>query len=99
MQKLRDSLMTYFKGKVGEKCVKGHKYDISTQDGKSLDQANDWGLVVKTGTVLVMSMIVEKAALHRGKDRAQRNICPHCYKTHLGVMKMRGGSSGKNYCF
>ena len=35
--------MTYFKGKVGEGRVKGHKYDISTQDGKSLDQANDWG--------------------------------------------------------
>ena len=82
--------MTYFKGKVGEGRVKGHKYDISTQDGKSLDQANDWGLVVKTGTVLVMSMIVEKLELNKGMDQAQRNTCPCCYKTDLGVMEDEG---------
>ena len=70
--------------------MRRHKYDISTKDGKSLVQLNDWSLVVKTGTVLVMSMIVEKVALDEGKDRAQRNTCPRCYKTHLGVMEDEG---------
>ena len=82
--------MNYFKGKVGEGLVKDYKYNISTEDGKSLDQANDWSSVVKTGSVLVMSMIVEKVALDKGKDRAQRNTCPHCCKTDLGVMKDQG---------
>ena len=82
--------MTYFEGKIGEGHVKGYKYNISTKDGKSLDRVNDWGSVVKTGTVLVMSMIVEKVALEEGKDRAQRNTCPYCYKTHLGVMEDEG---------
>ena len=81
--------MTYFKGKLGEDHVRGHKYDISTKDGKSLVQAKNWSLVVKTGTVLVMSMVVEKA-LDKEKTQAQRNTCPHCYKTHLGVMKDEG---------
>ena len=82
--------MTYFKGKVGEGLVKDYKYNISTEDGKSLDQVNDWSSVVKTGTVLLMSMVVEKVALDEGKDRAQRNSCPHCYKTDLGVMEYQG---------
>ena len=82
--------MTYFKGKLGEGHVKDRKYNISTKDGKLLDQDTDWGLVVKTGTVLVMSIIVEKVALTEGKDRDQRNTCPHCYKTHLGVMEDEG---------
>ena len=84
--------MTYFKGKCGEGLVKGHKYSISTKDGKSLVQANNWRLVVERGTVLVMSMIVEKVALvlDEGKARAQRSTCPHCYKTDLGVMADEG---------
>ena len=77
--------MTYFKGKCGEDYVMGYKYNISTNDGKLLVQANNWNLVVKKGTVLVMSMIVEKA-LDKGKTWAQRNTCPHCYETDLGVM-------------
>ena len=80
--------MTYFKGKCGEGLVKDHKYNISTKDGKSLVQANNWGLVVKKGTELVMSMIVEKA-LEEGKGRAQRT-CPHCYDTDLGVIGDEG---------
>ena len=77
--------MTYFKGKVGEGHVRDHKYNISTKNGKSLGEANEWSLVVKTGTVLVMSMIVEKA-LDEEKEQAQRNTCPYCHETHLGVM-------------
>ena len=75
--------MTYFKGKLGEGHVK---------DGKSLDQDTDWGLVAKTGTVLIMSIIVEKVALlvDKGKYQDQRNTCPYCYKTHLGVMEDKG---------
>ena len=84
--------MTYFKGKLGEGHVKDHKYNISTKDGKSLDRDTDWGLVAKTGTVLIMSIIVEKVALlvDKGKYQDQRNTCPYCYKTHLGVMEDKG---------
>ena len=89
-QKLHDSLMTYFKGKCGEDLVKSRKYNISTKDGKSLVEVNNWDLVVKKGTKLVMSMIMEKIALDEGKDRVQRNTCPHCYKTDLGVMADEG---------
>ena len=84
--------MTYFKGKYGEDLVKCHKYIISTKDGNLLVEANNWALVVKKGTELVMSMIVEKL-IHKGlgklderKAWAQRNTCPHCYETDLGVM-------------
>jgi hypothetical protein len=70
---------------LGEGHVKDHKYNISTKDGESLVQAN-WSSVVEKGTVLVMSMIIEKMALDEGKDRAQRNTCPYCNKTDLGVM-------------
>ena len=76
--------MTYFKGKLGEDYVKNHKYNLSTRDGKSLVQANNWSLVVKVGRVLVMSMVVEKLA------RAWRNACPHCNETDLGVMEDEG---------
>ena len=82
--------MTYFKGKLGEDHVKDYKYSISTKDGKSLVEADNWGLVVKNETVLVMSMIMEKVALGKGMERAQRNRCPHCRKTHLGVMEDEG---------
>ena len=75
---------------MGEDHVKDYKYNISTKDGKSIVEADNWGLVVKNGTVLVMSMIVEKVALDKEMDRAQRNTCPHCYKTHLGVMEDEG---------
>ena len=82
--------MAYFKGKCGEDMVRDHKYNISTKDGKSLVQANNWGLVVEKRTVLVMSMIVEKLVLDEGKDRAQRNACPHCHEMDLGVMVYEG---------
>jgi hypothetical protein len=82
--------MTYYKGKLGEGHVKDHKYNISTKDGRSLVQANNWGLVVKKGTVLVMSMIVEKWALDEGEARAKRNECPYCHETDLGVMADEG---------
>ena len=82
--------MIYFRGKCGENHVNDHKYNISTKDGKSLVRANNWSSVVKKGTVLVMSMIVEKFALDEGKARAQRNTCPHCYETDVGVMEDEG---------
>ena len=78
--------MTYFKGKCGEGHVKDHKYNISTEDGMSLVQANNWGLVVKKGSVLVMSMIVEKML----ENEKVRDTCPHCYETDLGVMADEG---------
>jgi len=84
--KLHDSLMAYFKGKCGEGRVKDHKYIISTKDGRSSAEPNNWGLVVKKGTVLVMSMTVEKT-LKKGKAR---DICPHCNETDVGVMADEG---------
>ena len=38
-----------------------------------------------------MSMVVEKLALDKGKDRAQqRNAYPHCNETDVGVMADEG---------
>jgi hypothetical protein len=75
--------MIYFKGKLGEDYVKNHRYKISTKDGNSLVQANNWDLVVKKGTELVMSMIVKKLALYEEEAQAQRNVCPHCNETSV----------------
>ncbi|KAF8811589.1 hypothetical protein BYT27DRAFT_7089287 [Phlegmacium glaucopus] len=85
--RLHDTLMSYFKGKCGERHVQGHKYSISTKDGNSLVQANNWGSVVKKGRVLVMSMILEKLAQ---EWEHQRNICPTCHVTDLGVIPDEG---------
>ena len=82
--------MTYFKGKCGEDFVKKHKYSISTKDGRSLVQAYNWDSLVKKGKELVMSINVEKVALYEGKAQVQRNTCPRCYKTDLGVMEDEG---------
>ena len=82
--------MTYFKGKSGEDLVKDHKYSISTKDGRFLVQAYNWNLLVKKGRELVMSINVEKVALDKGKAQTQRNTCPRCYKTDLGVMEDEG---------
>jgi hypothetical protein len=89
-QRLHEMLMTYFKGKCGEGHVWRHHYSISTEDGRSLVQSGNWGSVVKKGTVLVMSMIVEKAALPQESVWRQRNRCPNCYETDLGVMPDNG---------
>jgi hypothetical protein len=85
-QILHEMLMTYFKGKHGEGYVRRHDYSISTEDGRSLVQFSNWGSVVKKGTVLVMSMTVEKPALPQEGVQRQRNSCPNCYETELGVM-------------
>ena len=37
-----------------------------------------------------MSINVEKVALDKGKAQTQRNTCPRCYKTDLGVMEDEG---------
>jgi hypothetical protein len=83
--------MTYFKGKCGEDHVERHDYRISTEDGRSLVQSNNWGSVVKKGTVLVMSMIV-KVTLRQEYAEPQRNVCPRCYDTPIGVMPDEGWS-------
>ena len=85
-QRLHEMLTTYFKGKCGEDHVERHDYSISTEDGRSLVQYSNWGSLVKKGTVLVMSMIVQKAALEQDGARRQRSVCPNCYETNLGVM-------------
>jgi hypothetical protein len=41
---------------------------------------------MKKGIVIVMSMVVKKVALKSKFSRRQRNACPRCYETHVGVM-------------
>jgi hypothetical protein len=89
-QGLHGTLTTYFKGKCGEGHVERHDYNISTEDGRALVQSSNWGSVVKNGRVLVMSMIVEKAALEQKGVWHQRNRCPNCDETNLGVMPDHG---------
>ena len=78
--------MNYFKGKIGEEHVENHKYIISTKDGKLSAEPDNWDLVVKKGTVLVMSMIMEKM-IEIGNAR---DTCPQCGETDLGVMADEG---------
>ena len=67
--------MGYFKGKCGEDYIERGDYSIATEDGRSV-QCNNWGSVVKKGTVLVMS-IPKKVALMVEKDIwRRRNVCP-----------------------
>jgi hypothetical protein len=82
--------MIYFKGKLGEDYVSDHQYKISTKDGNSLVQADNWGSVVKKGAELVMSMIMDILAQDEEEAQAQRNVCPHCNKTDVGVMEDEG---------
>jgi hypothetical protein len=85
-QRLHETLTAYFKGKCGEGHVERHDYSISTEDGRSMVQSSNWSSVVKKGTVLVMSMVVKKPALEQEGVWRQRNRCPNCYETNLGVM-------------
>ena len=82
--------MTYFKGKIGEDLVNNFKYSISTKDGKSLVDTYNWNSLIKKGRELVMSINVEKVAIGEGNGQVQRNTCPRCYKTDLGVMEDEG---------
>ena len=86
MQELHKTLIRLFKGKIGLNHVVRHDYSISTEDGKFVAGSNNWGAVMKKGTVVVMSMIVKKVALEQEHARRQRNACPRCYETHAGVM-------------
>jgi len=91
-------LKAYFKGKCGEDYVEGHHYSISTEDGRLSVRSSNWSSVIKKGIVLVMSMIVTKAALGGEGARRQRNTCPCCYNTELGVMPDEG--CGENeFCY
>ena len=86
VQELHETLIRLFQGKIGQDYVERHDYSISTEDGKSTVTSNNWGAIVKKGTVIVMSMIVKKVALERERASRQRNTCPRCYETRVGVM-------------
>ena len=46
---------------------------------------------MKKGTVIVMSMIVKKVALQQECASRQRNACPRCYETRVGVIVLDDG--------
>jgi len=52
--------------------------------------SNNWGAVVKKGTIIVMSMILKKVELDGEWASRQRKVCPRCYETHVGVMQDYG---------
>ena len=86
VQELHETLIRLFKGKIGESLVEQREYSISTKDGNSIVASNNWGDIVKKGTVVVMSVIVKKVALRQEHASRQRNVCPRCYETPVGVM-------------
>lgn len=89
-QELHITLVRLFNGKIGQDHVERQDYSISTEDGNSMIAANNWGDFVKKGGVIVMSMIVKKVALRTEYSRRQRNACPRCYETSVGVMRDDG---------
>ena len=91
VQELHETLIRLFKGKIGQDYVERHDYSISTEDGRSLVTSNNWRSMVKKGTVIVMNMIVKKVALQQECASRQRNACPRCYETRVGVIVLDGG--------
>ena len=89
VQELHKSLIRLFEGKIGQDHVERYDYSISTKDGKSMVASYNWGAIVKKGTVIVMSMIV-KVSVEQERARHQRNACPRCYETDVGVMRDGG---------
>ena len=77
--------MLHFKGKIGEDYVEQGDYSISSEDGKYLVQHDDWQSALRTGSVILMSMVIKKIDLHQQREH-QSQTCPRCYKTLLGVM-------------
>jgi len=70
--------------------VERYDYSISTEDGKRMVAPNNWGAVVKKGTVIVMGMILKKVVLDGERASRQRKVCPRCYETRVGVMQDDG---------
>ncbi|KAF8955918.1 hypothetical protein BDZ97DRAFT_1708710 [Flammula alnicola] len=89
--KLHDTLMQYFKDKIGRDYVRQHEYSISSEDGKAVVKyPSHWGSVVKKGAVVVMSMKVRRIKLTSKSTALQRTACPRCYRTDVGVMRDEG---------
>jgi hypothetical protein len=82
--------MHHFKGKIGQGHVERRDYTISSETGRLLVGSEEWGSVVNRGTVLVMSMVVKRIALKNRYATRQRNICPRCYETNIGVLQDEG---------
>ncbi|EDR07906.1 uncharacterized protein LACBIDRAFT_327687 [Laccaria bicolor S238N-H82] len=88
---LHNFLMFYFKEKIGLESVERHEYSISTEDGKTIMKSDSaaWRSIVKEGAVLVMSILI-RIQLESGSAKDQRNTCPRCFRTDVGVMRDQG---------
>ena len=84
--------MVYFKQKIGLEYVEKHDYNISSEDGKAIMKSDyaAWGSIVKEGAVLVMSILVRRVQLESKLATRQKNTCPRCFATDVGVMQDRG---------
>ncbi|KAF9472538.1 hypothetical protein BDN70DRAFT_886891 [Pholiota conissans] len=85
-QELHITLTRLFNGKIGQDHIQRYDYSILTEDGKSIAMPHNWGAIVKKGRVIVMSVIVKKVGLKQKHANRQRNACPRCYETPIGVM-------------
>ena len=81
--------MVYFKQKIGLEYVERHEYSISCEDGKAVTKPA-WGSIVKEGAVLIMSILVRRVQLGSKLATRQRNTCPQCFRTDVGVMQDQG---------
>jgi len=83
--------MVYFKQKVGLEYVERHEYSISSEDGKAIAKFDyaAWRSIVTEGAVLVMSILVKRVQLKSKLATRQRNTCPRCFRTDVGVMRDR----------
>ena len=86
VQEFHITLTRLFNGKIGQDHIERGDYSISTEDGKSVATPDNWGAVVEKGRVIVMSVIVKKVGLEQKHANRQRNACPRCYETPIGVM-------------
>ncbi|PPQ93421.1 hypothetical protein CVT25_004493 [Psilocybe cyanescens] len=86
--KLHETLIGLYNGKIGQDYVARLDYSISTEDGLQVATSSNWGTVVEQGKVIIMSMIVKRIALKRIGH--QKETCPRCYRTKVGVMRDNG---------
>ena len=84
--------MVYFKHKISLEYVERHEYNISREDGKVITKCDyaAWGSTVKEGAVLIMSILGRRVQLESKRATRQRNTCPRCFVTNVGMMQDQG---------
>lgn len=80
-QAFHETMLLLYRKTVALDYIQQRHYVVTTEDGKSIAtfEPNQWGAVVKKGTILVLSVEIKIPA-------SQSRICPTCHETDQGLM-------------